>query len=368
MLDEGVNNIKKIDMNVDDLSNEQVIEMRKLLGRHIKDAVAKSRHEKCMLCDKPGGFCKSHTIPQFCLENIAWNGKLNSINTLIDSELLNKDSGVNNAATFHIICKQCDGKVFQDYEKGEAYDTVPSETALNQIVLKSSLRDIYKHETEIELFEAGKQLEKANHPLRSFITIPIINSQIHARTKDVEECYEIFRKAKDYLSSSKSWLRVVSYDKLNYTVPIAFQGMIALVTGVNGEVINDNFNHKRNYKIEYLHLAVFPLKEATAVMLFLDSANKRYTQFEKYMTDTTPEKRLEIINRIIMLYTEDYFLSKQLDKDTLENLEDSARTLQDPIIINSRKSLKKAIKDYDLRRDTFIPNLFLRDYAVTLDD
>lgn len=74
--------IKKIDMSVEDLSNELVIEMRKILGHQIKDATAESRHKKCMLCGTTGGFCNSHTIPQFCLENIAWNGKLNSFNTI----------------------------------------------------------------------------------------------------------------------------------------------------------------------------------------------------------------------------------------------------------------------------------------------
>mgnify|MGYP004432659323 CR=1 FL=1 len=95
-------------MSVDDLSNEQVIEMRKIIGRQIKEATSESRHKKCMLCGEPGGFCNSHTIPRFCLENIAWNGKLNSFNTLINSELFSKDFGVNNAATFHIICRHCE--------------------------------------------------------------------------------------------------------------------------------------------------------------------------------------------------------------------------------------------------------------------
>ena len=360
--------IRKIDMSVDDLSNEQVIEMRKILGRQIKEATSESRHKECMLCGELGGFCNSHTIPRFCLENIAWNGKLNSFNTLINSELFSKDSGVNNAATFHIICRHCDSKMFQDYEKAEVYNTIPSVTVLNQIVLKTSLRDIYKHETEIELFEALKRMLKEKKPVLSFMITPIFNAQIKARTRDIEECYAIFRKAKEYLISSKTWLRVVSYDKLDYTVPIAFQGMVALVTGMNGEVINDNYNHKKSYNIEYLHLAVFPLKESTAVMLFLDSASMRYAQFEKYMANTTLEERLEIINRIIMLYTEDYFLSKQLDEKTLKSLEDSAQTLQDLLTTDPEKSLKNAIKDYDLRRDIYIPNLFSKDYAVTLDD
>ena len=138
-----------IDMSTDGWTQQEVIEFRKLLNQQIKNARKESRHDACLLCGKKGGFCNSHTIPQFCLENIAWNGTLNSINTLIDSELLVNESGVNNAGTFHIICKPCDGKVFQDYEKEAAFATCPTEKALNQIALKTSLRDIYKHETAL---------------------------------------------------------------------------------------------------------------------------------------------------------------------------------------------------------------------------
>ena len=354
-------------MGGNDLTKEQVVEMRKILRHQMKDAVSKSRHKKCLLCGEEKGFCNSHTIPQFCLKNIAWNGKLNSFNTLIDSKLLDKESGVNNAGTFHIVCRSCDSVVFQDYEKESAYDSIPSETALSQIVLKTSLRDIYKHETEIELYEASKKILREKHPVFSFLFSPILNAQINARARDIEECYEIFDKAKAYSTSHTSWLRIISYDKLDYTVPIAFQGMVALITGVNGETINNNFNYNKNYRIEYLHIAIFPLKDATAVILFLDSSNTRYKQFEKFMKESPLEKRLEIVNRILMLYTEDYFLSKHLNEDIIKSLEDSAKTLQDTITFNPKKSMKDAVKDYDLRRDFCIPNLLIKEYAVRFE-
>ena len=107
--------IKTIDMSTDGLTHEEIIEIRKMLNKQIKNARKKSRHKKCLLCGKEGGFCDSHTIPKFCLENIAWNGELNSFNTLIDSKILSTDCGISNAGIFRIICKSCDGRVFQDY-------------------------------------------------------------------------------------------------------------------------------------------------------------------------------------------------------------------------------------------------------------
>ncbi|MBO5323865.1 MAG: hypothetical protein J6A88_07185 [Oscillospiraceae bacterium] len=353
-----------IDMSTEGWTQEEVIEFRKLLNQQIKNARKESRHDACMLCGKKGGFCNSHTIPQFCLENIAWNGTLNSFNTLIDSELLANDSGVNNAGTFHIICKPCDGKAFQDYEKEAAFETRPTEKALNQIALKTALRDIYKHETELAMFEACKQMVKDKSPALAFFAQIMFNAQINAKKRDIQECYEVYNVSKSCLTNPKSWIRLVSYDKLDYTSPIAFQGMIALVTGVNGELINNNFNHKSNYKLEYLHIAIFPLKESTAVILFMDSHNTRYAHFENYIANITQEQRLKIINRIIFLYTEDYYLSKQLDSETINWLQETAKLIQDLATTDPKKSVKNAVKDYDLRRDICIPNLFSKEYAI----
>ncbi len=364
----GVIFMNRIEMSSDGFSNEQIIEFRKIINDHIKNARKKSRHDKCLLCGKVGGFCNSHTIPQFCLENIAWNGNLNSFNTLIDSDFLTKDSGINNAGTFHIICKSCDNKMFQDYENSAAYQSIPSETALNQIVLKTSLRDIYKHEAEIEMYEAMKQVMEEKSPFLSLSINPMLDSQIKARKLDTRECYEIFNAAKENLFSPKNWLRIISYDKLNYTVPIAFQGMIALVTGVNGETINDNYNYESSYKVEYLHIAIFPLKQSSVVILFLDNKYTRYEKFEKFLSEATQEKRLEIINRIIFLYAEDYYLSKQLDDDIIRSLKEPAKILQDTITTSPQKSCKNAVKDYDLRRDICIPNLLLKEYSVKFEE
>lgn len=360
--------MNRIEMSSDGFSNEQMIEFRKIINDYIKNARKKSRHDKCLLCGKVGGFCNSHTIPQFCLENIAWNGKLNSFHTLIDSDFLPKDSGIKNAGIFHLICKSCDGKAFQDYENSEAYETIPTETALNQIALKTSLRDIYKHETEIEMYKAMKEVMKEKSPFLSIFINRMLDSQIEARKWDTRECYEIFNTAKENLASSKNWLRIISYDKLDYTVPIAFQGMIALVTGVNGETINDNYNYESSYKVEHLHIAIFPLKQSTVVILFLDDKYTRYEKFEKFLSQSTQEKRLEIINRIIFLYAEDYYLSKQLDDDITRNLQEPAKILQDTITTNPQESLKKAVKDYDLRRDICTPNILSKEYSIKFEE
>ena len=65
-----------IDMNTDDLAKDQLIDTRKILGQFIKQAKMQAKHETCLICGQKLPFCNSHTVPQFCLKNIADNGKV----------------------------------------------------------------------------------------------------------------------------------------------------------------------------------------------------------------------------------------------------------------------------------------------------
>lgn len=353
-----------IDMNTNDLSKEQLIDTRKHLGQFIKESKMEAKHKTCLICGKEAPFCNSHTIPQFCLRNIADNGKVKSFNALVGTELLSVESGINNAGTFHIICRPCDNTLFQDYENPQAYSTTPSSKLLNQIALKNVIRDIHKHEIEIEMMKKAKKLLCEKGALFAFMIDVFFDSQIKARSLDVKECYDIFTIAKDNLDIESPNVHLISFDQLNYVIPIAFQGMIALITGVNGEVINNQYNYDTDYAVEYIHLAVFPLENSSAVILFSDNNNTRISTFEDSIKKVSLVNRLEIINRIIMWYAEDYFLSPKLPEEVSSKLEQAAQQMQDLMTINPKKSLKNAVKDYDLRRDTGLPNLLSSEYAL----
>lgn len=95
-----------------------------------------AKHETCLICGQKLPFCNSHTVPQFCLKNIADNGKVNVFDALIGTKLCSSDSGIKSSGTFHVICRKCDGTIFQDYENPEVYSDIPSNKILNQIALK----------------------------------------------------------------------------------------------------------------------------------------------------------------------------------------------------------------------------------------
>lgn len=353
-----------INMNTDDLSNDQLIDARKMIGQLVKQAKAQAKHETCLICGQKLPVCNSHTVPQFCLKNIADNGKVNLFNALLGTELLSSDSGVKNSGTFHIICRQCDGTIFQDYENPQAYSETPSSKILNQIALKNVLRDIYKHETELEMIKSGKRILIEKEPFFAIIADAYFSSQMKARSQDIKDCYDIFDAIKANLNIASPGVHLVSFDKLNYVVPIAFQGMIALITGVSGELINNQYNYNSDYSVEYFHLAIFPLENSSVIITFSDDKNSRILTFEKELKNMSAAKRLEIINRIVFWYAEDYFFSPRLPKEAASELEQAARQMQDLFSTNPEKSTKNAIKDFDLRRDTCLPNLLSREYAI----
>ena len=85
---------------------EEIIEAQKKVKKILKDSRTQAKKKTCYYCGKPcDGFCNYHTVPAFCLKNIADKGKVYYANTIIDLPILKADKGVNEAGTFHLICR-----------------------------------------------------------------------------------------------------------------------------------------------------------------------------------------------------------------------------------------------------------------------
>lgn len=62
--------MEKLDMNCDDLTKEQIIDVRKQLNMLTKEARAKSRHDTCLLCGKKVDFVIHIQFPSFALKTL----------------------------------------------------------------------------------------------------------------------------------------------------------------------------------------------------------------------------------------------------------------------------------------------------------
>lgn len=285
--------------------NGNAIEVNKQMSRLIKQARDNAKGTTCLYCGKSvTSFCNSHNIPAFCLHNIDSDGMVLTVNSIIEFPFyLKEDSGVGNAGTFHIICEDCDNTIFQEYEDPDVYNATPSHSILAAIALKSNLKYIYKRKVEIEQYKLMQAIKDAPR----FTQINEVNSL------DLKDFLMDFNRAKKQIKSNyNDGYYLIYYDLLDYTVPIAFQGQIALYVDFDGNIVNDIYNKDSNYHMKDLYICVFPLKNKTAIMPFIDNNEKRYRKFYKGFKALSREDKLSVINYLIFLYSEDFYCSETL--------------------------------------------------------
>lgn len=230
------------------MTQEKLISYKKIISQIYKDSQQKSKRNRCFCCNELcNSFCNSHTVPAFCLEYIATKGKLLYINTMIDNPLLKKDKGINDAGTFHIICRECDSKIFQEYENEKNYDRIPSTKMLAQIAMKNYLKLISKIEFDNVFYEEICR--------RYAIPNPFISLRYKTTEIDFKGYFSAFNKAqKSSLKPFDGDYHIYTYIELPYIIPIAFQGSVALICDLEGNVINDIYNINDKYEIKNLRV------------------------------------------------------------------------------------------------------------------
>lgn len=81
-------------------------------------------------------------------------GKYTVIIKLVNLPLLDDDKGINQSGTFHIICSECDNKIFSDYEEPKNYRDLPTSKMIAQIAMKNYLKSIAKRKLEMAIYVA----------------------------------------------------------------------------------------------------------------------------------------------------------------------------------------------------------------------
>ncbi len=327
----------------------------------LKNARQNARLNKCYFCGKQTeGFCNSHSVPAFCLRNISENGDVMSINSLIDNPLLKKESGVNSAGTFKLICRDCDSKIFSDYENPDNYVSQPTPRMLAQIALKNNLKSISTRRVEIELYN----IIKSQNPLAT--SVCELKNQVN--NMDLQEYIIGFNKAKKAIDrNAESEYYLCYYEKLDYVVPIAFQSQIALVFDYNGNVVNNIYDKSPTYKIKNINISIFPLENSSVIFLFIEDGDKRYRSFYKQFNKLSLDDRLSSLTFIMFAYSEDMFFAKTIESEvtSCQKLCEISRNgfdIQTPYpYINSLEAIKPS---YNLDNRKNIPNLLSEQYKI----
>lgn len=348
---------------------EQEIELNKQFAKTMAKVRASLKTGTCYCCGKPiTSYCNSHSIPRYCLENIGTNGEVSSPNAIYGlprmGQVIGKETpGINESGVFYLICRECDSTVFKEYEDPTHYTpgAEPTQVMLAQIAMKNYLKFIYKRKIEIELMESTLGRDHV-HPL----VIKEFSAKLEVSKIDLDTYSDSFALAKKYMETGKGpGYFLFYYRLLDYVAPIAIQVPLVVSIDLEGNVVNDLYNPDPDYKLSDLHVCVSPQKATTAIMLFTDAGEKRYRKFRKQFSKLSDTEKLGVINYIIFLYSEDYYMAREIqDKIDLQSLNRVANIT--PVIWSTTqyRDTRQVANTFSLANWKCIPNLLSEEYKL----
>lgn len=341
---------------------DDLIEIRKKISNQLSQARKDGKLDYCYYCGKQNAsLCLSHSVPKFCLKPISSGEELLTLNAFLKMPFHDFDEGASEAGTFKLICRECDSKIFQEYENPSNYRSEPTDQMLAQIAMKNYLQLVSKRNIEIALLEIEQRVLGADPNS--------VNDQEEMKNLDLRDFEDGFQRAKlGSLKNRGDWYYLCFYTKLRYQIPLAFQAAITMISDMNGNIINDIFCMESTYKTAQIHLAAFPFQDESIILAFIGSKDSpRYRTFYRQLNKLSPLDQLAVINYIIFGYSENLFISKSIDKSILENEELISVCMQgifSPGPFNDQDKLSVAVQDYDWSKRSRIPNLLSKDYCL----
>ena len=355
------------------ISKEEEIALNKVMSKRMSELYSEIKKPTCICCGKAvSSFCNSHNVPRFCLESIAVNGKVSGLNAILGLPSMGQSigkptPGINESGTFRLICRECDSTIFQDYENPDNYlpDMIPSQKMMSEIAMKNYLKFISKKQIELamnpktyELCEnrgfAGKLIQK-----RLRASFAVGQMDMKAYTEGFHTAQKISKK------KNPSGFYIVYYRLLDYVVPVAAQIPITLAIDIEGEVVNNIYNLDPMYKMTDLHVCIFPMKTQSAILLFINDGDKRYRNFYKQLRKCDDETQLGIINYMVFLYSEDYFLAGDIsERLDLSALKETASITQNLVSLKPISNASAISEHYSLANWKSIPNLLSEEFKI----
>lgn len=284
----------------------KIIEARKRFSKIINQSKQQAKRNECVWCGKKiTRFCNSHSLPQCILRNIDTDGKINYFNSMVKIPLINFDKGINEAGTFKLLCKECDGIIFRDYEDLDILSKKPSESILEEIALKNVLMMLNKRYIELQLYKN----------LQSEFTMPYpYEVKQEVNSLDERDFWWDFVRIREMIDSSdekKGKFRLFFWRKLDYIVPIAFQGLVTLYGDLDGCMVTDIYNNSEDLIVKHMHICIFPLKTSSVVFSFYHEDDVEYNNFANQFDKLDEDEKLSVISFIVYEYCEDMFFAKK---------------------------------------------------------
>ena len=149
---------------------------------------------------------------------------------------------------------------------------------------------------------------------------------------------------------------------LPYKVPIATQSIIALSKDLEGNEINNIFDMSESVRMQFMHLAILPLKEESVVLAFYHKRDRKYKSLKSQFNSSARLKKLDFLNYLIFAYTENYYFSPKIKEKIRTN---------DKLVFLSQEFFGKpnlgqyvGVDSYKRVEPDEIPNFLLEEWAI----
>lgn len=131
-------------------------------------------------------------------------------------------------------------------------------------------------------------------------------------------------------------------------MPIATQSAIVLPYDMEGNILNEIYNFDESVRMQYMHIAVFPLEDESVVLAFYHKRDKLYRQLRHQINSSSQEKVLQYINYLIFEHTENVYFSKKIEEEIKNNK-----------MIEKLSQEANGLRKYDYNReDVYLSNVF----------
>lgn len=306
-----------------------------------------SKVDHCLLCGrKIESACNSHVVPQFVLKEIAENGRVAYGYSLsgISFAGLARSTGINNAHTFRLICRDCDKIRFTNYENPDNiinFDSLSlhlKKKVLCEMSIKTHLAHIsmkYRRLVSLDMANQGKIAELESQ-----------GKLISAERLDINEHEEYIDKLIKAIKTNKNPFEIIYNRVLDYKTKIATQTIINFNFDLNGQVIFNPNNVVENNECRYFYLMIIPYKEKTRILFYIERKNiKNVSNIIEQFNKLSDEEKLHFLFISLIVHDQQFYMAPSFS-ESIFNGDKKLVKLYD----QTERSLKYQSKIKDFRK------------------
>ena len=322
----------------------------------ISEVNKNSKVDNCVLCgSKMTSACNSHVVPQFILKEIAENGHVSYGHALhtIDIGGVKKITGINDAYTFRLICRKCDGKYFKHYEDPDnliGFDSLSEndrKIILCEMALKAHLSHMsmkYKNLIMKDMVTSGKVAELEKN-----------GELVTAERLDINEHFEYIHKLKSILKTNRNPFLLLFNKVLDYQTKIATQTIINFNFDLSGNQIFDPYLIDSSNHSRFFYLMILPYRGRTRVMFYIDKNSALNVQaIINEFNVLTEEDKLHFLFISLIIHDQQFYMSPSFANYIFKKDKSLVKLYK-----NTDKNLLNLCKIKDFRKYN---NYLLREY------